>query len=68
MANRLKHSKSGRVYPYNEFLARRDDMVVIDDKGSVISDAPQDTKPRKKAASKAQSPDDLVSSLTNDIS
>ena len=67
MATLLKHSKSGRVYPYNEYLARRDDMVQVTTDGTLVSDDPQVVKPRKRST-KIQSPDEIVASLNDDFS
>lgn len=65
MANLLKHAKSGRIYPYNEFLARRGDMVEVTPDGQIVSDDPQLTKPRKKT--RAKTPDEIVASLSDDL-
>lgn len=63
----LKHAKSGRIYPYNDDLARRTDMVVVDKGGNTISDDPKTAKPRK-ARNKPTTPDDLVASISDDFS
>lgn len=71
MAAYLKHSKTGAVFPYNENLAKRPDMQVVDEAGSVtIDEAPAAPKPSTKAKPKAKTEptqSDVLNGLTDEF-
>lgn len=50
----LRHTKTGELYPYNQYLAKHPDVEVVDDslpapEEVVLDVAPKARKPRKKA-------------------